>query len=606
MSRTSAACVEATGSGIVDEWELTARISPRALVRAAAVDDHGNAINVYPLLHPITGQAPLTPWAVPLADRQGRFRLICFDLDAKTSAEESARDATRLTSLLIELGIAHVECASGPTGGRHVWLGLRDPVDADLVNALAQLAKGWLQSLDIAPLVNPVSGCVRPPGAPHRLGGVSRVVSGSVAALIEPAVTLGHVRLLIGRLAADHVERPTPRVRAGRPIATTRGAPFLVGQRRPLSAACRVLLERPPAGDLSALLWRILCGAAAAHWRFTDVTRLVDAPGLEHVRTLRSGATRVPRPRTGSASPMAVLRRQWERAVSAMATAPARQSLGVDATFDARAEVVTAVIRRVQGRADAVPGRWADRRGLSQRRVLDALCLFHVQGVRVDEVEADIRRLSLTCGIDRETVRRSLLVLAADGWIHRTHRAVGRRGARWTVDPAGVIHRSVLVTLSQADPRPADTGPALRRVLLDRLTDRLDANTHDAFAPTGGLGLDAGSLYGRLADLMDAITSSRIMGWPPARVGVVLERLAAVGLVVKIRDQWRRTRAIDLDRAADEQGTTGRTQARAERYASERAIWEAWQSGRARLRVRRHPRVRPSQEPEPSAAGASP
>ena len=48
-------------------------------------------------------------------------------------------------------------------------------------------------------------------------------------------------------------------------------------------------------------------------------------------------------------------------------------------------------------------------------------------------MEADIRRLALTCGLDRETARRALLALAADGWIARTHPSMGPRGARWTI-----------------------------------------------------------------------------------------------------------------------------------------------------------------------------
>lgn len=45
--------------------------------------------------------------------------------------------------------------------------------------------------------------------------------------------------------------------------------------------------------------------------------------------------------------------------------------------------------------------------------------------------------------------------------------------SNWTVDPTGVIHTWVDQSLSQADPRPAGTGPALRQLLLDDLEDRL-------------------------------------------------------------------------------------------------------------------------------------
>ena len=163
---------------VLDAWELTRRISPRPVVRTAAADAHGRPINAYPLLHPIHGEPPVTPWAVNLADTHGRFWLLCADLDAKPSAEAAGADTVRLSGLLSEAGIPHLVCVSGPTGGRHVWIGLRESVDAEVVGALAFLLKGWLPSLDVAPLVNPASGCVRPPGAPHRLGGHSQPIAG--------------------------------------------------------------------------------------------------------------------------------------------------------------------------------------------------------------------------------------------------------------------------------------------------------------------------------------------------------------------------------------------------------------------------------------------
>lgn len=572
-----------------DGWALTSRISPRRVVRAVAVDADGHPLNSYPLVHPVAGARPWTPWAVHLADAAGRYWLLCADLDAKASSEAAAADAARLASLLAELGIPHLVCASGPMGGRHVWLGLRDSLDAEVVRALAHLLKAWLPSLDVAPLVNPTSGCVRPPGAPHRLGGSSRVIAGSAVVLTDPTVTNDQVHALMVRLA-EFVQPSTP-AQAGwrRPVAEVDGLPFLPGPKRPLSASCRALLYTTPTGDLSAVLWRVLCGAAAARWRYADVEALADAPGLEHARTLRAGRDRVRRPSRGPASTAAVLRRQWTRAVHAMA-ALARSQEGTDASFDTRAEVVTGIVRTVQRRADATPGRWGrSRAGLAQRRVLDALSLFHLQGVRADEVEADIRRLALTCGLDRETALRSLLALAADGWIARTHPAAGRRGARWTIDPGGAIHTRVSGMLSQADPRPAGTGPALRTTLIDDLDDRLRASAHDAFARQG-LGLEAGSLYGRLHEPLDTLQCARLQGWPLDKTSRILEHLSQVGLAEGAGHGWQRTGSEHLDRVAVELRTHGVGQRRADRYDLERALWEWWRAELDALR-RAHRRL---------------
>lgn len=575
MNRDPSAPAQPCGEE-VDGWALTNRISPRRVVRAAAVDADGHPLNSYPLVHPVAGARPWTPWAVHLADADGRYRLLCADLDAKASSETAAVDATRLVGLLAELGIPHLVCASGPMGGRHVWIGLLESLDAEVVRALAHLLKAWLPSLDVAPLVNPTSGCVRPPGAPHRLGGSSRVIAGSAAVLTDPAVTTEQVHALMVRLA-EYVQPSTP-AQAGRrrPVAVVDGLPFLPGPKRPLSASCRALLDATPTGDLSAVLWRVLCGAAAARWRYADVAALADAPGLEHARTLRAGPDRAPRPNRGPASPAAVLRRQWTRAVNAIADlAPGQE--GMDASFDTRAEVVTGIVRTVQRRADATPGRWGrSRAGLAQRRVLDALSLFHLQGVRADEVEADIRRVALTCGLDRETARRSLLALAADGWIARAREAAGRRGARWTIDPGGGVHTRVSTTLSQADPRPAGTGPALRLALLDELADRLHTSAHDAFAPRGGLGLAAGSLYGRLREPLDPLVCAQLQGWSIEQTTGVLEHLNGAGLIEETGRCWQRTATEHLDAAATEFGTEGLELRRADQYALERALWAWW------------------------------
>ncbi|WP_440901474.1 hypothetical protein, partial [Actinosynnema sp.] len=110
-----------------------------------------------------------------------------FDLDA--SQGNAPYDAGRLSLWLDELNIDHLVCESGPSGGRHVWIGLADPVDADTVRTVAVLAKQLLPSLDSSPLTNPVTGAVRPPGAPHRRGGASTPL-GPLSSLTRTSVPI--------------------------------------------------------------------------------------------------------------------------------------------------------------------------------------------------------------------------------------------------------------------------------------------------------------------------------------------------------------------------------------------------------------------------------
>ena len=182
-------------SPVVDGWALTARISPRDDVRIAAVDSAGQVQNLYPHVAQVSGPAPVVPWAVHLTDGHRQFHLIAFDLDLSQGDGNVLRDCRRLTRWLDELAIEYTIAQSGPSGGRHVWLSLLEPIAAHEVAQLADAVALALPTLDVSSLKNPATGAVRPPGAPHRRGGHSVVLAGPPQ-LLRPAVTAEQ----IGRL----------------------------------------------------------------------------------------------------------------------------------------------------------------------------------------------------------------------------------------------------------------------------------------------------------------------------------------------------------------------------------------------------------------------
>ena len=162
--------------------DLTAAMSPRPFVRVADVLADGSIANSYSCTSPLDGIDPAVPWAVLLADTAGCFRLLAFDFDAKPPQAVGAAAAheQECSELLTRHDIPHVVCASGPGGGRHVWIALAEHAPAETVRELASLAAAAWPSLDVTPLMNPATGCVRPPGAPHRNGGRSTVLTGDV------------------------------------------------------------------------------------------------------------------------------------------------------------------------------------------------------------------------------------------------------------------------------------------------------------------------------------------------------------------------------------------------------------------------------------------
>ncbi|WP_454111260.1 hypothetical protein [Leifsonia shinshuensis] len=560
------------------------------------VDAYGDILNRYTGHQLVTGSEPTRPWAVYLAGTDRRFRLLGFDLDAKTdgAAAAAARDADVIAGLLTDAGIEHVVCESGPSHGRHVWAALAESVDAETIATVARLTRHLCPTLDISPLSNPDTGCVRPPGAPHRDGGRSTVLRGELRTLTEPSTTAHQVRALAEALAklVDDAE-PAGRIDPKRPLPLDdHGRLYLPGPRRELTAASAAALrEDAAAGDASVVLWRVLIGAAAARWRHADVAALVDdAAGLEHVRTYRDRSHRHPRGRGGAA---AVLRRQWDKAVRYVATTD--RQIGDDPTFDGRADAIATHVRDVQARADVAAGRWTHGGGPTDRRILDALCTLALQALSA-AVEADTRRLALLAGVGRETARTGLLRLAADGWIAQTRAADGPHGARWTIDPQSVIPSPTPTGRSQADPRPEGAGAAERSALLATLTTRLRDAAHDLFTLGPGLGHHAGNTYARTTSEPQALdTIARTMGSTVDQAARTLDRLTWAGVLTHSRDGWRRYSVDHRRAAAIRLGVDGRLDARADSYRVERELWAWWQAEEAWMRAprRTHPTRRP-------------
>ncbi len=558
-----------------EAWALTRAVSPRPLVRVADVDAYGKAVNTYTRRARTAGDRPDAPWAVYLTDQTGSFRLLAFDFDAAKG--DPAADAAVLCGWLEHAGLAYVLARSGPSGGRHVWLALVEAVPAGVVDTLARLARARLASLDIAPLSNPVTGCVRPPGAPHRAGGSSRVLAGDPATLAAPTVTAADVTRLVEVLAARHQPEPlAPLADPGAALPTDRaGRLYLPGVRRQLPAGSAQALQVDAAAvDANTVLCRVLNGAAAARWRCADIAGLVaHSPGLEHVRSQGQGPG-VPRRVRSPGESRAVLARQWDRAVRWVAAHPRASNLE-DPTFEPRAAALAELVEATQTRADAAAGRWAGPGGPADRRVLDALCVLSLHAMST-VVEADIRRLGLVCGIGRETARTALLRLARDGWVTRHSPADGPRAASWILNEA-LSTAADVPSRSQAAPRPPGAGSAERNRWLHLLRTRLGAAAHDVFTPAGGLGHATGQLYATLT-CQPASTSELAyqLGHFPEDTAIRLGSLRAARLARRTCKGWSVVRADWRDAAALRLGVAGRLADRARRYALEREAFAWW------------------------------
>ena len=592
MSRAAAGCGRSASADQDYAWSLAQSLSPHPKVRVANVDDDGGITNLYRSTVPKSGPPPAAgrPYALHLADEAGRYRLLGFDLDAQKGPV--AADLDRLRALLTRAGLPHVVCVSGPGGGRHVWVALAQPVSAGVVAGIARGLAKMLPSLDTAPLLNPRTGALRPPLAPHRLGGRSEILDGRLTDLLRPVAAPAQVLTLAGLVDA-HTTAPHRPVDA---VATARDADghrYLPGSRRPLSARANAALHdaAPGSADASAVLATALCGAVRARWHLADVLALLPtAAGLQHARTERADTTRRSR---SPAEQAAVLTRQWNRAVDFVSANPSsvEDAAAADPTFGSRCAVVVAAVAAVQRRADAAPGRWARAGGPADRRVLDVACELMLAAVATD-IELDTRRLALLSGICRSTAHLALTRLTADGWLTPSTPAAGVHGARWALpNPAQLdVQRAaeelspqeILIGRTQGTPSPPEDPSRARSAWRSHLAHRISAVLHDALTAQG-LGHHTARVYQLLtitpADVPELATRT---GYSSIRLRRLLDRLAGYRLARTDRTgRWRifgrgHTTGTRLDRAARTLGVHGVLVERAGRYRVEREAWAWW------------------------------
>ncbi|MBX3196387.1 MAG: hypothetical protein KF727_14980 [Microbacteriaceae bacterium] len=597
-------------SSAVDGWALTRVLSPRDTVRLALAEDDTAWSNLYGAVAGIDGPCPAGPWAMYLADRDG-YRFLCFDLDAGRG--NAVHDASRLGLWLDELNIEHLVAISGPSGGRHVWIALAEATDPRLVRELADLAGSLLPSLDKSPLSNPDTGCVRPPGAPHRHGGTSLLEHGDLAALARAATTVDALAQLRAFLVDAGAAEPAPAVSIIRGMARDdAGHPYLVGRRREPSARIRALMAAAPADDTSTTQAAVLAGLARARWRYNDVAALLEhSPALEHART-RPG--RIGRVAVRGDAARRRLAADWQRTVYYVAANPIAGD-GEDREFQERTAAITAAVRAVEEHANAMPGLWGvdgpsrparGRRGrYSHRAVLRAVCLYLVQAAR-DVVEVDVRRLSQDTGYGREACRLALIALSTrhdpddphSSWLVRVDEAEGVHGASYRLSPrfsTGTDERK----WSQAATRPSPTpGTDSRTWWLHELATKLSELAHDTFAAPGSLGRTAGRAYAALSPevargLLDVASSSGISAEQTRRS---LHRLARHGLAARTEHGWQRVTPEARDAVAAELGVDGYLRDRSARYDVERGTWAWWQAEMTWMR-RRHKRRRRRRTP---------
>jgi hypothetical protein len=630
---------------------FTAALSPRRRIRVDATGAHSYHD------HPLPEHAPTVPHALYLTDAHLRYRLVVLDLDSARHGPDAVQDdLRRVRRWLAEAGIDHVVAQSGSPGGRHVWIGTPEGASASLVAQLALALARLLPTLDHGVLVNPRTGAVRPPGALHRAGGASAldpeahgrggVVTAAAARqaadTLRRGASIAALEYLVVSLPhPGHVEPAAPADADARVIVDEHGMPCLAGTRHALSAATQSQLRAPLPidADASGRLWSVLLGAAVARHRYADVLGWLDdatITAVEHARSQRhtDSGRRIDRP---VSEQHALMRRQWERAVTTASRLPSSESATTD-DIDTRAADVVDTVAAVLAEAAAIPWRWASAAGPADLAVLQALCLMCLRACRI-EVDLDVRRWAELAGHSRSTVSRAPPRLSAEDdsgrrWLHRVAPSDGSHAARWrllwtdpgdsAVDSSGTQGKpapAVLQAVVKAKGGPAggltarglislvtevtvldkrgSMSQVARTDLLSQLTEALEHTRNDVWAFGKGLGHHAARAAWEVRQgATDPHQVATRTGCSSHRTEGYLQALRGTGLLLgQCRLRWTgRT-----EQAARRLGVAGLAARRAHEHTVDRELhawWRdelAWRRRRGKQRRGRGRPAHPSQ-----------
>lgn len=578
---------------------VTRVIAPRGRARVDQWDSRlGTWAHAYEREIVLGERMPRAPFAIYLTDVAGRYRLLAFDLDARGEGDGQLwADAYVLEGLLDAAGLRYVIAKSGPGPGLHFWAAVPDGVAKELVEAIARAAAARLLRLDTSPLMNARTGCVRPPGAPHRDGGHSRVLYPATVAEVADVLRTGNPPERIEHLAQLLDAHPTtgpsrePEPTSRRPVVRERGGVRIVGTRGRLSSDVERLLQQQPApGRGHAVVAAICTRLALARWSYADFAALVEAnanaPGLEHLRSQGHRRTGRRTPRSDGQA-IAVARRQWARCVTFAASLPPRTNRSAPGSAG-DSEEVTALCRRAEEVLAAVdePSWWSRQAGPSDRKALMYVALCTLDAL-TDEVQVDCRRSALATGMGRSTAARAHERLIADGRLERTAVGEGQKPHSyrltstdaWTNEKGG----------TQATPRPPLEGVVRSRdELRNELRGRLELVSHDVWTEgyrgqqPRGLGRHAAVTYGVVAgqghhgtQLYSVKELAEITGYGPRTVAGHLARLGRYRLCHQRGGRWGGGPG-ELDVVASQLGVAGTRRRRAATYEAERDMYDWW------------------------------
>jgi hypothetical protein len=454
-------------------------------------------------------------------------------------------DADALVALLDDQGIRYVRATSGPSGGQHVLVTFERPAPPAAVADVARQLRAHLPSLDITPLLNPRTGCIRPPGAPHRRGGASALCG----------VTVDQA---LARLRDANAPDAFARLRD---VTSSRvGAPTMLGRTSRLTSA---LLRDGATGDgpgadgsrAAARLATSYLSRGFSYEQFRADLLRADGIGADAYRRRAS--------RLGSDRAERWLReRVWARQAAWVALHPP-------------CSVPGAVAARLQSMLDAAIASPVDDRGAATTTCVHLAVIQIASRAGRSVVDASQRDIADTAGVTRTTVARHLPRLVRERRIRRVARGRGEYAHTYELlPPDRWLHAANSETVNGG---PHDPTPPARVGRGPRLT--VGALGLDVWRYGGSLG-KSGMLVYAVLDPAVPLRVRDIAAWLPAlperTIRRALSHLTHFELAQRDdRGRWL-PRERDFDEVATSAGTAGIGARQRLRHSLERAGWRAW------------------------------
>ncbi|WP_049828671.1 hypothetical protein [Arthrobacter sp. RIT-PI-e] len=518
----------------------------------------------------------------------GSVRTLCLDLDtSKASHPVVLDDAAQLGMLLTCAGLSYVEDFS-PSGGRHLYVPLREAITAAEARQLVEALTVRFASLDPSPHQNITDGCIRVPGSAHKRGGHQVLVTPLTEAygILTRRNPVTAVAALRKALAPEvyRLEQARRRTLTRTDSGDTTGVPAALPSIRhdsPLRLVARTgLYDTTRYSSPSEARMAVLNHFAACRWsleqvrtgmsegQYQGLTALYGTKAdrllpIEWAKAQAFTTTDTARPITSTSAKTSSSRMRGSTAHnchtsptlltggSTKASNQQESTLGQDSVH----QLVNDLENILYAHLDHMLMR-EGRVSISLRFLIRAV-LAYMRTNQTNILDVGCRTFALALGKDHGTIARLLprLERLSAGILTRIGRAHGR-----AADTYAIVLPERFELLARELTWRQGKIHAVRPVF--RALGDVAALTYE--------GIERGRRSPTTADL------TRITGISRRALIDHLARMEALGMIRRHHGRWEIVATTNLTQLADRLGATEDREEQITRYRIQRAAWHAW------------------------------